>query len=532
MRMTNTNVSGYITMYNKAWAKLMERQHGHTLGDRSMLTTWTLSYDSLRSKSEHAAKLLMLWAFLDNQVLWYELFTPALEGKFVDQLPPWFTNCVDDEFEFKECIGLLRKYSFIDVKTESSSFSMHPVLHHWCSHTFEQDKATMGWLAVIVVGSAVPDSDKLNSTFIGRRLLPHCDHVYSMLQEDFWNEEQQLSIGSACDWLGYLCNYHGKMKEAEELCLQALTKKEKVLGLEHESTLETVNNLGILYWGQGKDKEAQAMYLRALVGIEKVFGPEHSKTLDVKNNLGILYETQGKEKEAEEMYLRALVGREKVFGPEHSKTLDVINNFGNLYAKLGKEKEAEDMHLRALVGREKVFGSEHRGTLSTKHNLANLYSYQGRMEEAEDMYLRALAGREKTLGPEHKETLDTNHYLGYLYSSQGRMEEAEDMYLRALAGREKTLGPEHKQTLDTRYNLGLLYEETSRFGESVQHYELAAQGYTKVLGPEHAETIDTLEQVENARRRLREENDVALDASASASSSKSKSWWKRGRNGR
>ena len=328
MRMTDTNVSDYIRMYNQAWAKLMEKQHRYTLEDRSMLTTWTLSYNSLRLQSEHAAKLLMLWAFLDNQDLWYELLTPALEDEFANQLPPWFTNCVNDEFEFKECMGLLRKYSFVDAKTESSSFSMHPVLHHWCSHAFERDKATMGWLAVIVVASAVPNRDELNSIFVGRRLLPHCDHVYSMLQEDFWNEDYQLSVGSACYWLGRLCKDQGKMKEAEDLYLRALITREKILGPEHDSTLDTFNSLGVLHNDQGKHKEAEEMFVRALAGYEKIYGPEHSETLDVINNLGILYEKQGKTTEAEAMYLRALAGYEEIHGPEHSGTLDVMHNLG------------------------------------------------------------------------------------------------------------------------------------------------------------------------------------------------------------
>ena len=71
----------------------------------------------------------MLWAF-DNRDFWYELLTPALNLAFTDEMPPWFARCVDDELKFKDCIGLLLEYSFIDAKTGSSSFSTHPVLHH------------------------------------------------------------------------------------------------------------------------------------------------------------------------------------------------------------------------------------------------------------------------------------------------------------------------------------------------------------------------------------------------------------------
>jgi hypothetical protein len=57
------------------------------------------------------------------------------------------------------------------------------------------------------------------------------------------------------------------------------------------------------------------MYKRALAGCEKVLGPEHTSTLDIINNLGVLYTGQGRLKDAEMMYNRALAGKEKALGP-------------------------------------------------------------------------------------------------------------------------------------------------------------------------------------------------------------------------
>jgi hypothetical protein len=56
-----------------------------------------------------------------------------------------------------------------------------------------------------------------------------------------------------------------------------LKGKEKALGLDHTLTLDTVNNLGILYWNQGKLKEAEEMYQRALKGYEEAL--KHPITL-------------------------------------------------------------------------------------------------------------------------------------------------------------------------------------------------------------------------------------------------------------
>jgi tetratricopeptide (TPR) repeat protein len=84
------------------------------------------------------------------------------------------------------------------------------------------------------------------------------------------------------------------MKEAEEMYLRALRGKEEAWGAKHTSTLETVNNLGNLYWKQGKIKEAEEMYLRALRGFEEAWGAKHTSTSNTVNNLAGLYYDQAR----------------------------------------------------------------------------------------------------------------------------------------------------------------------------------------------------------------------------------------------
>ena len=49
------------------------------------------------------------------------------------------------------------------------------------------------------------------------------------------------------------------------------------------------HNLSNLYKNQGKLGEAEKMYTRALQGYEAALGPDHISTLDTVNNLGLLY---------------------------------------------------------------------------------------------------------------------------------------------------------------------------------------------------------------------------------------------------
>jgi tetratricopeptide (TPR) repeat protein len=121
---------------------------------------------------------------------------------------------------------------------------------------------------------------------------------------------------------------------------RALRGKEKALGPEHTSTLDTVNNLGILYADQGKLVEAEQMYERALRGYEKVHGINNVLTyIPALNTIwafASLFEQQGNLTKARIMYSKALVGYEKVVGPNHPKSRSLRESLGALDTRTGK----------------------------------------------------------------------------------------------------------------------------------------------------------------------------------------------------
>jgi tetratricopeptide (TPR) repeat protein len=114
-----------------------------------------------------------------------------------------------------------------------------------------------------------------------------------------------------------------------------------------------LHSFGDAFAHQGRLDKAEKMYQRALQGKEKAWGPEHTSTLDTVNNLGILYENLRRLDEAEKMFQRALQGCEKAWGPEHTSTLNTVNNLAGLYWKVGRLDETEKMCQRALQGYEK-----------------------------------------------------------------------------------------------------------------------------------------------------------------------------------
>ncbi|KAH7625168.1 Pfs, NB-ARC and TPR domain protein [Sordaria sp. MPI-SDFR-AT-0083] len=491
----NIPIAKYIDLYEKQWDKLLRNTDSDLLDydDRSVWTTWTISFNAIETRDKNAGNLLRLWAFLDNREMWHSLLQVARNDQ--EQWPKWLCDIACDEVKFLNIATLLLRYSMIETReSEQSSYSMHPVVHEWISHIQDDDgKRVFLRLAVMLIGFSVPHRTTKNYWVLQRRLLPHaegCLRWMGKLEGEYSVED--ITISHATYNLGLLYSDQGRLKKAETMYQRALEGSEKALGPDHTSTLDTANNLGLLYSHQGRLKEAETMYQRALEGKEKALGPDHTSTLNTVCSLGNLYLNQGRLKEAEIMYQRALEGYEKALGPDHTSTLGTVCSLGNLYLNQGRLKEAEIMYQRALEGYEKALGPDHTSTLGTVCSLGNLYLNQGRLKEAEIMYQRALEGYEKALGPDHTSTLGTVRSLGNLYLNQGRLKEAEIMYQPALEGYEKALGSDHTSTLDTVRSLGNLYMTQGRLQEAEAMYQRALEGYEKALGPDHTSTLSTV----------------------------------------
>jgi tetratricopeptide (TPR) repeat protein len=505
---SGVGIKAYIKFYEQQWKELM-RLEGETEAplqdypDRSIWTTWVISYNAVREKHESTANLLLLWSLLNNKDLWYGLFTTACQKSTTTKsnMLNWIGSAASSELEFSQAIRLLRSYSLVEEVEAAASYSMHPVVHKWAYHYQSQDcRKRIGRLAVMVVGWAVPSNSTRDYSAAQRRLLPHvqaCSRYVVMVEpeqiDEFRDEnkseskegENNIAYLDGIHLLGLLYADQGKLDEAEKMYMRALQGKE-ALGQKHTSTLNTVNNLGALYADQGKRDKAEKMYMRALQGCEEALGSKHTLTLDTVNNLGNLYNNQGKQDEAKKMYMRALQGYEEALGPKHTSTLNTVNNLGLFYADQGKRDKAEKMYMRALQGCEEALGLKHISTLDTVHNLGALYADQGKWDKAEKMYMRALQGYEEALGLKHTSTLDTVHNLGALYADQGKRDKAEKMYMRALQGYEEALDPDtvarYRPALNTLWGLGDLFAANGEKDKVKVMYTRSLNGFEALLG--------------------------------------------------
>ncbi|KAI9875812.1 MAG: hypothetical protein M1830_007957 [Pleopsidium flavum] len=490
----STTFSQYLDHYRRSWRKLLQTSPQASSYDRALYSTWDLSFNLIRNRNESAAKLLTLWAYFNNQDLWFGLLSSGIYNG-----PDWFSKLVAEELDFNEAIRVLCDHALVEFQDTSSGYGMHSCVHAWTRHVLNKEPDfSMARLALHCVAFTVQDDTVADYWVRQRRLIPHANRCLESVQDGLCLRSMGTEIDSnALFNLGMLYRPQGKLAEAEVMYQQALTGYEKMLGPEHKSTLDTINDLGLLYMDQGKVSEAEVMYQQALTGYKKVLGPEHTSTLYTINNLGILYADQGELTEAEVMFQQALIGKEKAWGSEHTSKLNTINNLGILYQTQGKLVKAEIMYQQALTGYEKTWGPGHTSTLDTINNLGVLYVNQGKLTEAEAMYQQALTGKKKAWGSEHRSTLDTIYNLGNLYMDQGKLMKAEVMYQQALTGKEKVLGLEHKSTLDMVNNLGVLYVHQGKLVKAEVMYQQALKGKEKAWGLKHPSTLDTVNNLGN-----------------------------------
>jgi hypothetical protein len=265
------------------------------------------------------------------------------------------------------------------------------------------------------------------------------------------------------------------------------------LGVDHELTLESLNNLGVLYKAAGRLDLAESTLRECLAFREKTLGADHVQTLNTVNGLATVLEDLGRFDESETYYRRAYEGLMKVAGEDDDDTLSVIGNLGYFHtnSRFNFDK-AEDFLLRAYRGQKKKRGELHPKTIQHLHNLAWFYGNTGKAFEADQYYKELLDARERALGKLHPQTLISKVNAADFYMSVGKFVKAEAIAREAYEGYRKIMGDDDPDTLIARNRLALVFKDTGRFGEALKIFDAVLTARRKVLGDGHERTIESL----------------------------------------
>jgi tetratricopeptide (TPR) repeat protein len=366
-RAPRCSVRQYLAEYRQSDSRktsLLNCEAGHLRRDRaasnSVLITWQISFDHIRSTRESAADLLSLMSFFDRQGIQEALLrrpsSTTKDGRFEDD------------------VLTLRDYSFITVTRDASTFEMHSLVQlatrTWLESQDQVDKWREHFIASLC--AELPTGEHENWAKC-QALFPHARAALAQRPKDEESLKEWATLLYKAAWYAW---QRGRAGEAEEMSVVSMKVRSKVLGEENAETLSSMGMVGLARVLGGKHEEAVAMHRQTLARMAKVLGQEHPNTLASMNNLATVLDSQGKYEEAEAMLRQTLAICEKVLGPEHPGTLTSIFCLAHLLTHRRRYSESLALYKRACAGYQAVLGKNHPTTRACRQHYADALASQ------------------------------------------------------------------------------------------------------------------------------------------------------------
>ncbi|KAF2834152.1 kinesin light chain 3 [Patellaria atrata CBS 101060] len=458
----------------------------------SIATTLLISMDQIHRSDTLAADYLFLTACVDRK-----------------DIPLDFLEASSPR-EREDAIKVLSSYALILRRPAESALDLHQLVHGALREWLRKQERLDQWTrnAIKQLLRVFPDPYHGNRSK-WRRLLPHAKYALSHSPV-----EQEGGNRLTLTWKYAMTLYSdGRYNESEELFMQVMETRKRVLGDEHPDTLTSMANLASTYRNQGRWKEAEELEVQVMETSKRVLGDEHPNTLIGMGNLASTYRYQGGWKEAEELEVRVMETSKRMRGDEHPNTLTSMANLASTYRSQGRWKEAEELEVQVMETRKRVLGDEHPDTLTSMANLASTYRNQGRWKEAEELEVQVMETSKRVLGDEHPNTLTSMTNLASTFWDQGWWKEAEELDVQVMETRKRVLGDEHPDMLASMANLASTYRNQGRWKEAEDLEVQVMETSKRVLGDEHPNTLIAMANLASTYRnqgRWKEAEDLEV----------------------
>eukprot|EP00930_Biecheleria_cincta_P032841 TRINITY_DN2275_c0_g3_i1.p1 TRINITY_DN2275_c0_g3~~TRINITY_DN2275_c0_g3_i1.p1 ORF type:complete len:800 (-),score=143.67 TRINITY_DN2275_c0_g3_i1:259-2658(-) len=242
-----------------------------------------------------------------------------------------------------------------------------------------------------------------------------------------WMERMQLQ-----DNLARMLRESGNVVGAEVSFTELLAELEVKLGKDDVTALSCLNQLAVTLQKANRIDDALQRHRDCLERRRRILGEDHEDTLQSTSNLAVLLSTQRPLtvetfEEARTLYSRAVKGRETSIGADHPRTLYTLSNFAKFLSEAPKPtmellEEAERAHERAASKLVEELSQGHPLSLAALHNQASCWldraCFEGQgtlkgplVEKALSQLRTVYKLRIEKLGKEHPDTELTERKL-------------------------------------------------------------------------------------------------------------------------
>ena len=418
------SVRQYLKEFQKSDKKktsLLNHEAGHLRRDEeaknSIIITWQISFNYIRSTRRSAADLLSLMSFFDRQGIPEVLLRdrggtgkrderPGTDGKNdeeSDEEGSVSEASVNDGFE--DDVSTLRDHCFISITTDVATFEMHSLVQLATRKWLESQGQLERWRQQFIANLCAEfPTGQYENWRKCQALLPHATSALAQKPESDESLKKWALLLYNAAWYAW---QRGSAGEAEKMSMRSMKVRRELLGTESAETLSSMAMVGLARDLRGQWKEAEELEVQVMETSSRVLGEEHPDTLTSMANLASTYRNQGRWKEAEELEVQAMETSSRVLGEEHPSTLTSMANLASTYRNQGRWKEAEDLQAKELEICSRVLGEEHPDTLTSMGNLAFILKGQGHDDKAVLLMEECFQLRKQVLGPQHPYTMSS-----------------------------------------------------------------------------------------------------------------------------
>src|SRR5262245_37782050 len=284
---------------------------------------------------------------------------------------------------------------------------------------------------------------------------------------------------------------------------KAVETRKNSLGIDHDDTLSSMNELAESYRAIGDLRQAETLHKETLKLSEAKLGASHPNVLKSWNNLALTYQADGSPEQAVPVFQKVLKQMEDA--PEASRvhTLRTMNNLALALQAARRPDQAIPLHEKTLKLRTELLTEEHPDTISSMNNLGEAYTNVGELELAVPLLEKAVKLARKKLGTRHVNTLTTMNALALAYQAAGELDFALELFEETLQLTKARLGNEHSNTLRGMYNLARCSLAANKVDKAVPLLEEAwkiAKVKLRVNHPHRVRIADNLAEAYMAAR--------------------------------
>jgi tetratricopeptide (TPR) repeat protein len=429
---------------------------------RSLVATWTLSFDSLKRRVPEAFTLLTLFAFLNPDNISIDFLQAGKTG-LDEPLQLLITNIS----ELQRRINAICDYSLVR-RQGKDSVTMHRLVQDVLKECLETQDAIQWRKWVVGLCSRAFPWVRQKELSVQREF--H-DQVMPCIS-DPQMEKSEESADLICRMAWYL-DCEGQYIEVQTLRARAIEMYRSIQGPDSVQAYICMDHSGYSYTAMGRIPEAIKTLECAFESLRRILGPTHTDTLACQKNFGEALLKGGDRERGMRLLEDACHTQRRTLGDENFRTHSSMRRLAAAYTQFGRINEA--ITLLEIVKEKLADANDRRGTYrSVMAELGWAYCQTGRIAEGFGFLQRAHALLKDSLGDKARKTSECLAHLGLANLQLGETSLGLERLQNALKAQEEHLGIRHPATIVTLGHLAQAYErlgqerENSKIKEEIE----------------------------------------------------------------